>query len=164
MSPMAQVLETYELLEAIIANLPMHQIFVVERVSNTWNALISQSSKLQQLTFRRPAGDARTPCKRWIGHEYPYQTIPRYEGEYDANRTITRRERSCRMIPWENYMWVRFFNDKTGGDTFCKQTESRRAQYLTQPPTTTAMMGVNVVKYDGSVAERIDCTLHDPLG
>ncbi|KAK3719437.1 hypothetical protein LTR37_004294 [Vermiconidia calcicola] len=77
MPPLAQVLETYELLEAIIANLPISHIFVVERVSKTWNAVILRSGKLQQLTFRRPAGDVRTPCELRVGRRNHGSTVAR---------------------------------------------------------------------------------------
>ena len=62
-------------------------------------------------------------------------------------------------------MLVYWFTGQAGDDTFYNQTASRKAQYLTQPPTTTAMMEVyEVKKYGSERAQHVDCTLHDPLG
>lgn len=49
-----RVLETPELLEMILSELPPCQLLISQRVNSLWNDLISHSPKLQQLLFMRP--------------------------------------------------------------------------------------------------------------
>lgn len=50
----AAVLNTYELLEAIILELPMQQILDIRRVSKTWKAIIDRSKPLRTKLFLEP--------------------------------------------------------------------------------------------------------------
>lgn len=53
----AKVFAVTELLEAILLNLPLRNIFGVRRVSRKWDAVIEDSKALQQKTFNRKAWD-----------------------------------------------------------------------------------------------------------
>ena len=54
-----QVAETNELVEFVLQELPMKEIFLARRVSRSWNALIECSLPLKRATFRR-ASDVMT--------------------------------------------------------------------------------------------------------
>lgn len=51
------VFAVYELLEGILAELPMKDLLLAQRVSRQWKSLIVSSDKLQQLLFFRPSTD-----------------------------------------------------------------------------------------------------------
>ena len=67
-----RVLETYELLEMVLAKTTPKDLFVMQRVSKTWKSLIERSEQLQQTMFLKPAGKAILPAK------YPDDPPDRY--------------------------------------------------------------------------------------
>ncbi|CAD0106613.1 unnamed protein product [Aureobasidium uvarum] len=56
-----RVLETPELLEMILAELPPCQLLISQRVNILWHDLISNSPQLQQLLFMRPSWPKAKP-------------------------------------------------------------------------------------------------------
>lgn len=61
LSSAQRVLETPELLEMVLSELPPCQLLVSQRVNSLWNALISQSPRIQQLLFMRPTWPKAKP-------------------------------------------------------------------------------------------------------
>ncbi|KAK4498464.1 hypothetical protein PRZ48_011122 [Zasmidium cellare] len=55
MAAAAQVLDTVELLEMIILELPIRDVFTDQRVSRHWRSTIVESVKLQQALFLKPS-------------------------------------------------------------------------------------------------------------
>lgn len=62
-SPIDAALDTYELLERVLTNLPMKQLFVVQRVSLTWKAVIERSQPLQKKMFLLADGQPLGPVE-----------------------------------------------------------------------------------------------------
>lgn len=60
-SAASQVLDTYELLERILFGLPMKKLFVVQRVSHKWRAVIQRSQDLRRKMFLIPEGAPQRP-------------------------------------------------------------------------------------------------------
>ncbi len=56
-SATTKVLETYELLETILAHLPPHDRLLVQAVSQQWQSLINRSATLQRLLYLHPTGE-----------------------------------------------------------------------------------------------------------
>lgn len=53
-SATAEVLQTFELLEQILADLSIDRLLVLKRVSRYWNAIISSSPVLQRILYQKP--------------------------------------------------------------------------------------------------------------
>ena len=68
-SPATTVLATYELLENILLNLPIKDLFIIQRVDSTWRDLIQRSDPLQHKMFLRPAGDVLHPDAKRLKYE-----------------------------------------------------------------------------------------------
>lgn len=56
-----RVLETPELLEMVLSELPPTQLLISQRVNTLWHDLISNSPQLQQLLFMRPTWSKAKP-------------------------------------------------------------------------------------------------------
>lgn len=56
MSASAAAFDTFELLEMIIVQLPVHDILVARAVCRNWNSLIESSLQIRRSTFRAPNG------------------------------------------------------------------------------------------------------------
>lgn len=71
--PVSSVLETYELLERILLNVPMKQLFVVRRTSKAWSYLIERSQSLQKRMFLLADGEPLKPVRSGTAYRLEYQ-------------------------------------------------------------------------------------------
>ncbi|GAB7354501.1 hypothetical protein MBLNU459_g4970t1 [Dothideomycetes sp. NU459] len=80
----ALVLDTPELLEMILSNLPPLQLLVLQRVSSVWHSLISTSPPIQRALFMRPDWTLEAkPFNAWQPGNRP--------GERPRNNRMLRR-------------------------------------------------------------------------
>lgn len=63
-SSTSAVLGTYELLEHILLELPLRDLFVVQSVSSAWKNIINRSEAIKKRMFLLPGGPAIQPVKR----------------------------------------------------------------------------------------------------
>lgn len=80
------VLQTDELLDAILVNLPMKQLFVIQRVSKRFKAIIAAIPAIQEKMFLRPS---KGPVETWTIDEATY-TSAGLASDISGVRKITR--------------------------------------------------------------------------
>lgn len=66
------VLQTDELLDAILVNLSMQQLFVIQRVSKRFKAVIAATPAIQEKMFLRPS---KGPAETWTIDEVAYMPV-----------------------------------------------------------------------------------------
>ena len=94
-SPVADVLETYELLEAVLINLPFKDLFVLQRVNSSWSALIKRSAALQKIMFLLPESEPLT----LVGYEEPACPGPSgIYGRWDVAPEYAGKVRLCPLL------------------------------------------------------------------
>ena len=87
-SAVVSVLENYELLEHVLVQLPLRDLFVVQRVSSTWNALIGRSSSIQKKMFLAADGTPMEPMHD-ARPESVSEMIVTYESQPRLNPVLT---------------------------------------------------------------------------
>ena len=92
------VLETYELLENIIASLPINTIFVVSSTSKVWQHVIARSNRIKRLIFKKPTGPPLQPIDI-LRSEDRTITYPEYNQELIINRVSFGRISASRWRP-----------------------------------------------------------------
>ena len=94
-SSVDKVLGNYELLEHILLDLPMKKLFVVQRVSPTWEAMIRRSKSIQKKMFLY--ADCTAPEPPLVAHEFGLGDYYEYEASsIQLNPALVRRCGSLR--------------------------------------------------------------------
>lgn len=82
-SPIAGVLGTYELLEQILVNAPIRNLFVIQRVCRTWKGMIEQSHDIRKKMFLMGDGKSLNPSRPFEDDRSEY-----YSGNVRFNPTV----------------------------------------------------------------------------
>lgn len=89
----AKVLNSPELLEIILLNIPLQYVLAAQRVCWHWRNVISSSPQIQRILFRKPAGDAVRfkhnwsnilECSQKTECERLYEAMGRLNEEHNA--------------------------------------------------------------------------------
>lgn len=99
-----RVLQTYELLEAILLKLPLKNLFVVQRVNTTWKELIGRSEGIRKKMFLLADGEAIRPTKNdgyWLHFAGPIQLNPALRVLCDEDHHFHRND-GCTCNPWSD--------------------------------------------------------------
>ncbi|KAK6442670.1 hypothetical protein LTR95_001082 [Oleoguttula sp. CCFEE 5521] len=102
------VLGTTELLEGILISVPMFDLFVIQRISQSFRDCIAKSHKLQERMYSRSTG---IPAESWVAHPGRYNedwTVipgdfaprsPKNEATYDAEHIMDSSYMPAKLCP-----------------------------------------------------------------
>jgi len=108
-SPAEAVLETYELLEAILSYVPFRDLFVLQGVNTIWSTMIQRSAILQMKMFLLPDGKPLMPVT------YPRAITPARDwAEYFAAPAYGARLELCPALTVECFVCCRVLRRGTG--------------------------------------------------
>lgn len=161
-SAVERVLETPELLEIIIASLPVGRILVVQAVGKTWQNAIVKSPTIQKLIFRRATAQPISPTSVRQSR-IPSGMIIQYDHDLEFSSTGAWQVYRSKKRPDEVRcvsLSISLLNVSTSIDY------SFLGMYLTNPPITTATMVV--LSYEDSAKDarrdEIRCSVRSPQG
>lgn len=129
----AQVFDTYELLEKILMELPPGQLFVNQRVCKSWLGIFKRSKGIRPLCFLEPADDAVSPGSCFDYGNMPLKLNPLLH--FDVNPPAYS----------DRFTYDISFTFKAGEDLHpgC----FNRDVFLTQPPCTTVDVVATMLHY-----------------
>lgn len=162
-----QVLAVTELLEAILLELPVRDMFRARRISKTWRNVSSSSPRIQEKLFLKPSEGPIEPTGP--NHDYPrhFRINPNFLSRVNCELTMGRGIRLNpnfpRMVTMARIMPAGLGREspilKTNGD-WDPGCESLRFAFITQPPCTTAKLAV----FAGDGPTMVVCSLRNPEG
>ena len=176
-SPVTDVLKTYELLEAVLVNLPLKDLFVLQRVNSSWAAMIKRSAALQKIMFLHPENEPLGLAKYKRLDDttgfYSDDDGPHYHGKVRLCPMLTIRCVKCSRIlrngdyPYEVTVFspasatdsYAVFIDRAPAVSSSHETPRCGKMLLVQPP-------IKAVIYTAfnSLGGDTACTIYNPTG
>ena len=158
----SKVLGTYELLEIILKLLPARDILAIQAVCKSWKAVVARSKTIQQLLFQQSAGEVLTPSKIEVSNDF---TAATYSKELVFNRLLHSKVKPRRWRPGTD-IWISYvlaLQRPTAEEMESQATFSYLKMFLTEPPSTTAMVVISELHGD-NIHRTVSCSLRDPKG
>lgn len=158
-----QVFETAELLEQILLQLPMEDVFCVLRISRLWQNLISSSITLKRKLWIQPLLPPVSP----LSFSLPFNS-PHYSEQFTLNPLVTNTNRLSKCPVWPSFRRRRWAGYDVHSSVWTPDIMplviskeqvpvSCRGAQLTHPPCTIVCMGT--LEADVMVREKAGITL-----
>lgn len=170
---MDKVVGTYELLEAILHNCQVRQLYVLRSVNSTWLAVIERSENLQKKMFLLVDGDALSPVR------ITDLKAPEFEERLLLGPAFHTQGISDAHTPWVDCKWMDGHKGAVhDGLRLQGNVRGRHLQMcikssddatptdsldilLTQPPITAVVLWARYYFYKMSSEQ---CTIYNPKG
>lgn len=176
-SATAKVLSTYELLEAVLLNCQVRQLFVLQSVSPTWRSLVQRSEALRKKMFLLADGDALRPARFTRLHMPEYDDPLRLSASFNVHDEDNQGKLHATWFDWDRQgtgsgaanMRLRLWKKTLDSDHLALSItadspapgSSWKDVLLTQPPIKAALVWGNPAPW-GSGKEL--CTIYSPTG